>query len=169
MDESDFTRRLQYITEIENQIKDLKKDFNSLLILLPSKLKGLIEASDQRDLNFKDYIQEIRKLSNNDNNSSLPTPVSLFPGVRPSLDNIDFENLKKVSSKMESEAQEIELQNKEFELYKVNDLKELKSLLNKYIEIIQQEDLLYEEELKLLRDLDSPYDVGQVAYNTQTT
>lgn len=163
MKESDFTNRLNYIIEIEKQLGSLRENLSSKYDFLSARIKESVRSSRERDNSFKRYIQEIKKLSFETSDleaSKLVAPTSLFNGLSPSLNKIDFDKLKEVSANMEDEASEIESQNDTFELHKMESLKDLKALLNEYIEFIKQEDLLYNEELKLLRDLDSPYDIG---------
>ena len=164
MDKKEFTQRLSLIDSIRQQTPAIKEELTTKINSLPNTINALLSAIASRDASFKNYLEDIDRFNFVDNSTILS---DVFPGLRTALDMDDPEELLKKTEEMKDGALTITTEGKKIEAFKSNSLSELKKSLSLLIEYLKQEEQIYDLEIDLLKDLDSPYDVGQLASSTR--
>lgn len=162
MQQLEFDQKINLIQNVNKQAGVLREDISSKVELLPANIKSLLQSLSTRDSNFTKYLEHIKSF----NFTEELSPVDVFPGVRTALDIEDPEVLNKKADEMKNEAREVTLEAKKVDILKNSALNSYKKLLSTIIEYLKQEDMIYDLQMELLRDLDSPYDIGQLARNT---
>lgn len=162
MDQNEFNQRIKLVNDIIKQSAILRNEILSKNKILPVSINSLIESLSARDTSFTDYLKYIKEFNFTEESS----PLDFFPGLRTTIDKEDPEELEQKSNIMKASAQQIDNQSKRSNSLKEGVLGEYKRLLSSLIEYLKQEDRIYELQMDLLKDLDSPYDIGQVAKNT---
>lgn len=164
MDQNEFNQRIKLVNDIIKQSAILRNEILSKNKILPVSINSLIESLSARDTSFTDYLKYIKEF--NFTEESSPPALDFFPGLRTTINKEDPEELEQKSNIMKASAQQIDNQSKRSNSLKEGVLGEYKRLLSSLIEYLKQEDRIYELQMDLLKDLDSPYDIGQVAKNT---
>lgn len=162
MQENEFNQRLLLINDIIKQAASLREDILNKNKILPLNMDSLVKSLNTRDNSFKDYLKYIKEFNFTEDSS----PVDIFPGIRTALDSVDPEELEQKTTIMKNQAQEIENQSKRISSLKESVMGSYKRLISTLIEYLKLEDQIYELQLDLLKDLDSPYDIGQIARNS---
>lgn len=162
MQQLEFDQKINLIQNVNKQAGVLRENISSKVELLPANIKSLLQSLSTRDSNFTKYLEHIKSF----NFTEELSPVDVFPGVRTALDIEDPEVLNKKADEMKNEAREVTLEAKKVDILKNSALNSYKKLLSTIIEYLKQEDMIYDLQMELLRDLDSPYDIGQLARNT---
>ena len=163
MDKKEFTQRLSLIDSIKKQIPTIKEELLTKVNNLPVIVKALLDSVEVRDMSFKTYLEDIDKFNFVDNDTILS---DVFPGLRTTLEMSDPEELLKKTEEMKDGALAISTEGKKIDAFKNNSLSEIKRCLSLLIEYLKQEEQIFDLEIDLLKDLDSPYDVGQLSNMT---
>lgn len=163
MDKSEYTKKMEVINGLKQVAAKQAKDINSKADFLPDNIKGLVNVLLKRSGDFTEYLKYIKDFSFTD-----PGVVSssLFPGITSSLENIDTEELQQSSEKMRQYSLNITSATKKSDYMKDQSYKVIKLLFNALADFVETEEQIYELELELLKEMDSPYDVGALASNT---
>lgn len=163
MDKKEFTQRLSLIDSIKKQTPVVKEELVTKANNLPTTINSLLDSIEARDVSFKSYLENIDRFNFIDNDTILS---DIFPGLRTTLEMADPEELLKKTEEMKDGALIISTEGKRIDAFKNNALSEIKRCLSLLIEYLKQEEQIFDLEIDLLKDLDSPYDVGQLANMT---
>lgn len=163
MDKKDYKQKIDLINSLrkisETQAKDIKNKIDSL----PVNVKGTIDNFLKRSEEFAQYLDYIKDFSYGDKDT---ITSDLFPGVKTSLDTIDPQELEQKAEAMKNYSRDITAYNKKADFMREQSFKSIKTLFNSLVDFIEKEEEIYNMELDLLKDMDSPYDVGQIARNS---
>lgn len=163
MTQIEFEQHIDLINDLKKQALKLRDELSIKAKMLPESVNDLINTLTSRDNNFSSYLDFIKEFSFSDN---LTAPSDLFPGIRTAADMADPEELQQKAETMKNAAHQIENFQKKGEAHKNDAIATTKRILALMVEYLQQEDQIYELELELLGELDSPYDIGQLATNS---
>lgn len=162
MEKNDFTQRTALINDIQKQIGKERVEIERQRDMVTSLVNDVVNLASKRDTLYSKYLNFINELS-----FDIPTVSSdLFPGIKPTLNSVDLNDLQKKADTMKQYAQDIDSLNHRYGFAKASCVKTLKSLLSTMLNVINQEDQIQDLSTTLLYDLDSPYDVGQLARNS---
>lgn len=163
MDKKDYTQKINLINSLrsvsENQAKSIKSKIDSL----PTDVKGTVDNFLKRSGEFVQYLDYIKDFSFGGEEG---INSDLFPGIKTTLANIDPQELEQKSEAMKNYSRNITAYNKKADFLREQSYRTIKSLFKELVEFIESEEEIYETELDLLKDMDSPYDVGQIARNS---
>ena len=163
MDKSEYTQKIEVINSLRQMAAKQAKDINSKADFLPDNIKGLVSVLIKRSGDFAEYLKYIKDFSFTDSGVA---STSLFPGLAPTLENIDTEELQQTSEKMRQYSINITSATKKSDYMKDQSYKVIKLLFNALADFVETEEQIYELELELLKEMDSPYDIGAIASNT---
>ena len=163
MDKSEYTKKMEVINGLKQVAAKQAKDINSKADFLPDNIKGLVDVLLKRSGDFVEYLKYIKDFSFTDLGVA---STSLFPGLAPTLENIDTEELQQTSEKMRQYSINITSATKKSDYMKDQSYKVIKLLFNALADFVETEEQIYELELELLKEIDSPYDIGAIASNT---
>ena len=163
MDKSEYTKKMEVINGLKQVAAKQAKDINSKADFLPDNIKGLVDVLLKRSGDFVEYLKYIKDFSFTDSGVA---STSLFPGLAPTLENIDTEELQQTSEKMRQYSINITSATKKSDYMKDQSYKVIKLLFNALADFVETEEQIYELELDLLKEMDSPYDIGAIASNT---
>lgn len=162
MEKTEFEQRLSLVDYIRKQISGVSQEIKSQKSMIPTFVQSTVDLASKRDALFDKYLNSIKGFSFEET-----SPIDLFPGIKPVLNNINVEELQSKSEEMSNCAREITSLNEEYKLARSSSISTIKKLLGNLVELLKQEDQIYELQMELLKDLDSPYDVGMIAKSTK--
>lgn len=163
MNDSEFSTQLNTIKMINAQANNMKSELSSRNDEMFKNVSALVEKLSTRDNSLYDYMGLLKEFSFSDN---LTSPSDLFPGIRTVSDMADPDELSQKTNKMKSLADAVDSNNKEIEVIINNLIVTLKKQLSTLIELSKVESQSYDLSMDLLKDLNSVYDIGQLASNT---
>jgi len=163
MTNEQFDNQLSTIKMINGQIETLKQEASIKNKELNSGISSVLETMTQRNNSFSNYIDLLKEFSFSDN---LTSPSDLFPGIRTTSEMADPEELKKKTDNMKQYAATIDSTSKQLDVMLTTSIQNLKKELSTLIELSQLEGQFYDLCIDLLKDMNSIYDVGQLASNT---
>lgn len=165
MEEKEFNSQISTIEMIKTQVEPLKQQLSSELnTTFVNNVSNLIKLLTERDKLFSNYLNSLKDFNFD---SELTTPSELFKGIRTVSEEVDSEELNKKTDAMKSNALDIESKSKEIESLNTNILNCLKRSIKTLVELAIQENQIYDMSIDLLQDLDSIYDIGQIASATK--
>lgn len=164
MEEKEFNQRLSLSDALLTQVTPLRQEALSIINSLSSDITNYIQIVTSRDTKFKEYLNYLKDFNYSD---EVTTPSDLFPGIRTVADTVDPEELNKKTETMKSLATSIEESNKQVELLGPHTLQSMRKLFSVLSEVLIEENQIYDADLDILQDLDSIYDIGQIAKATK--
>lgn len=163
MNDSEFTTQLNTIKMISAQADTAQKELSSRNEEMYKNASALVSKLAQRDKSLYEYMDLLKEFSFSDN---LTSPSDLFPGIRTVSDMADPEELLSKTNKMKTLADEVSGNNKEVDVIINTLIISYKKQLSTLIELSKLENQSYDLSMDLLKDLNSVYDIGQLASNT---
>ena len=146
------------------QVTPLRQESLTVINSLSADITKYIQIVTSRDEKFKEYLNYLKDFNYSD---EVTTPSDLFPGIRTVADTVDPEELNKKTETMKALATEIEEFNKQVELLGPHTLQSMRKLFSVLSEVLIEENQIYDADIDILQDLDSIYDIGQIARATK--
>jgi len=163
MNDTEFTTQLNTIKMITSQSEVMKKELTARNKEMYDNVNALIQKLSSRNNDLYEYMELLKEFSFADN---LTSPSDLFPGIRTVSDMADPDELVKKTNKMKALADQVSSNNREADVIINNLITGIKKQLSTLIEISKLESQSYDLSMDLLSDLNSVYDIGQLASNT---
>jgi len=164
MEQKEFEERMSSIQTLEAQAAPLKEEIKRSKDSLINGITNLVSLIEARDKSFNDYLNMLKDFNYSD---ALTTPTDLFPGIRAISDMVDPEELNQKTQVMKDTAITIESKNKNIDALSTHVIQDLKKTLSNLVELTIEENQIYDLCLDLLKDMDSIYDIGQIARATK--
>lgn len=164
MEEKEFDSKKSSIDSLVSQASPLRQEIITTMTSVSKDINVLVNNFKSRDDMFSRYLDSLKDFNYSD---SYTTPTDLFPGIRTISDTIDPEELNKRTEEMKTLASSIEEKNKQIQATASHDVQALKKVLSVLTELIIEENQIYDMNLDILQDLDSIYDIGQIARATK--
>ncbi len=163
MNDSEFTTQLNTIKMIVSQTDGLKKEISSRNEEMYKNISAFVQKISDRDNGLFEYMNLLKEFSFSDN---LTSPSDLFPGIRTTADMADPTELSKKTDQMKALGNQITENNRESDVIVSNLISSYKKQMSSLIELAKLESQSYDLSMDLLKDLNSVYDIGQLASNT---
>jgi len=164
MEEKEFNSRKSSVDALLNQAMPLRQEITSTMTSVSNDINSLITAIRTRDDNFSEYLNYLKDFNYSD---AVTTPTDLFPGIRTISDDFDPDELNQKTETMKTLATNIEESHKQVEATGNHALQSLKKVFGILTELMIEENQIYDLNLDILQDLDSIYDIGQIARATK--
>lgn len=164
MEEKEFNQRMGLSDALLAQVTPLRQESLTIINSLSADITKYIQIVTSRDEKFKEYLNYLKDFNYSD---EVTTPSDLFPGIRTVADTVDPEELNKKTETMKALATEIEESNKQVELLGPHTLQSMRKLFSVLSEVLIEENQIYDADIDILQDLDSIYDIGQIARATK--
>lgn len=163
MNDIEFNAQINTIKSIDAQSVTLRKELSSRNKELSENVNAFISKVEKRDTSMSQYMDLLKEFSFADN---LTSPSDLFPGIRTTAEMADPEELKSKTNQMKTLANDVSSNNKEIDVMVNAMIVALKKQLSTLIELSKIENQVYDLNMDLLNDMNSVYDIGQLASNT---
>ena len=164
MEEKEFNSRKGSVDALLNQALPLRQEITSTMAAVSNDINSLVTTLKARDDSFSEYLGYLKDFNYSD---AVTTPTDLFPGIRTISDTLDPEELNQKTEAMKNLATTIEENHKQVEAAGSHALQSLKKVLGILTELMIEENQIYDLNLDILQDLDSIYDIGQIARATK--
>ena len=164
MEQKEFDTRMMLSDTLLNQVSPLRQESLNITKSLATDIETYLKIVSERDSKFKEYLNYLKDFNYSD---AITTPSDLFPGIRTVADTVDPEELNKKTEAMKELATAIEEGNKQVELLGPHTLQSMRKLFSILSEVLIEENQIYDANLDILQDLDSIYDIGQIAKATK--
>ena len=162
MKKNEFDTRMELINTLRTEASKYRDDFKARVQKLTEDI-SVVDTIEQRDELFAKYLEYINKFSYSD---SLVSPSDLFPGIRVASDMADPAQLAQEADEMKMQSLQIDNLTQIIDSQSESSMEVLKRLMEDLREYMIRANQIYKEELDLLKDMDSIYDIGQFARNT---
>lgn len=163
MNDVEFNAQINTIKAIDAQSAILRKELVSRNKELSENVNAFVSKVEKRDTSMSQYMDLLKEFSFSDN---LTSPSDLFPGIRTTSEMADPEELKSKTNQMKTLANDVSSNNKEIDVMVNAMIVALKKQLSTLIELSKIENQVYDLNMDLLSDMNSVYDIGQLASNT---
>lgn len=164
MEQKEFEERMSSIQTLGAQAAPLREEIKRSKDSLINGITNLVSLIEARDKGFNDYLNMLKDFNYSD---AITTPTDLFPGIRAISDMVDPEELNQKTQIMKDTAISIESKNKNIDALSTHVIQDLKKTLSNLVELTIEENQIYDLCLDLLKDMDSIYDIGQIARATK--
>lgn len=164
MEEKEFNSRKGSVDALLAQAQPLRQEINTTMASVSNDISNLVKTLETRDGSFSKYLDYLKDFNYSD---AVTTPTDLFPGIRTISDTIDPEELNQKTQNMKELATTIEENHKRVEALGSHALQSLKKVFGILTELMIEENQIYDLDIDILQDLDSIYDIGQIARATK--
>ena len=164
MEEKEFSERMTLSDTLLNQVSPMREEAISIGTNLASDISNYMKIVSERDSNFKEYLNYLKDFNYSD---EITSPSDLFPGIRTVADTVDPEELNQKTENMKNLSLKVEEYNKQVELLGPHILQSMRKLFGLLSEVLIEENQIYDANIDILQDLDSIYDIGQIARATK--
>lgn len=165
MEEKEFNQRQATINELVKNTAplkaNLKKEISQYLL---SSLDTIIKMSSERDEAFIKYMNLLKEFNFT---NEITTPSDIFPGIKTISDDYSPEDLNKKTQEMKDYADTINTLSKNLDILTTNALTALRNAIKNLADLSIEENQIYDYCLDTIQDLDSIYDIGQIARATK--
>lgn len=163
MEQKEFNEKLGAINFLLLEAKPYKDDTVRQLKALPEAIKAILNNVQERDALFVKYLNDV---SSFDYSDTFTTPSDVFPGIRTAAKMRDPEELQKKTEDMKETANKITTLAMNTETGATNAINALKRCLSSLSEYMIQENQIYDRCMELLNEMNSIYEIGQIASAT---
>ena len=163
MEQKEFNEKLDAINFLISEAQPYREDTIKQLKMLPEAIKAILNNVQQRDSLFIKYLSDV---SSFDYADTFTTPSDVFPGIRTAAKMADPEELQKKTEDMKDTANKVTLLAMNTETGATNATNALKRCLSALSEYMIQENQIYDRCMKLLNEMNSIYEIGQIASAT---
>lgn len=163
MDKIEFNQRMQLINNVRKEANFYREEASRLLSIVNTSVSNICKNLEERENQTDFYLKALEEFSYSD---QLTAPSDLFPGIRTASEMADPNKLKKKAEDMKTAAAAVNASTTLIDLQAKKAQKDLKDTLANYTECIIRYNQLYDLEMQLVNDMDSIYDVGNIARNT---
>ena len=163
MNDTEFNAQINTIKAIDGQSAIMRKELAAREKELSDNVSAFIAKVEKRDISFSQYMELLKEFSFSD---KLTSPSDLFPGIRTVSEMADPDELKAKTEKMKALANDVSSNNKEIDVLVNTMISGIKKQLSTLIELSKIENQIYDLNMDLLNDMNSVYDIGQLAANT---
>lgn len=159
MEQKIFNKNKEILEGILDISKVNKTTISNLCEQLPTEIAKYLKLLEERDTTIQKYIEYIDKFNFSDEYTS----PSVFPGIRTHSENIDLNTIKEIKENMLEMAKSISSNHTQLENLSLAILQNLKSLFTNYVNLNNTESNFFTEARNFLKELDSVYDIGNLA------
>lgn len=164
MEEKEFNERMGLADALLTQVTPMRQESLNIIKSLTSDINKYMQIVSTRDTKFKEYLNYLKDFNYSD---EVTTPSDLFPGIRTVADTVDPDELNQKTETMKELARVVEEYNKQAELLGPHTLQSMRKLFGLLSEVLIEENQIYDASIDILQDLDSIYDIGQIARSTK--
>lgn len=165
MEEKEFKQKQEAIKELVNNTTPLKanlrKEISQYLI---SSLDTILKMVSERDDAFIKYMDLLHEFNFT---NEITTPNDVFPGIKTISEDYSPEELNKKTQEMKDYANTINTMSKNIDILTTNALSSLRNAIKNLADLSIEENQIYDYCLDTIQDLDSVYDIGQIARATK--